>query len=339
MRLSSLYFNSGIKVTLKCGIVGLPNVGKSTLFNLLTKAKIPAENYPFCTIEPNIGVVEVPDHRLNEISKIVNPKKIQKATIEFVDIAGLIGGASKGEGLGNQFLSNIRQTDAMIEVIRCFESPEITHVYNKIDPVSDAETIKLELCLSDLSVVEKALKNKNNSKKLVETLELARSKLEKGEDLRTLSEENLLSLKSYHLLSSKPLMYLANIDASKFALDKLKEYAIKENIKVIALSLLSGGDPLNDLINAAYDLLGLQTFFTVGEKELRAWTIKKGDLAPEAAGVIHSDFEKGFIRAEVVSYSDFINYGVKARQSGKLRSEGKNYVVQDGDVINFLFKV
>jgi GTP-binding protein YchF len=361
---------------IKCGIVGLPNVGKSTLFNALTKAQIAAENYPFCTIDPNVGVVGVPDLRLDELAAIAKPEKILPAAVEFVDIAGLVAGASKGEGLGNQFLAHIRETDAIAHVVRCFVNDDIVHVSGKVNPIADIDVIDTELCLADLVAVDKAVdragkaakagdKDANRRKDLLQKLS---AHLNQGKSARSLpmSPEERAELRELHLLTLKPLMYVANVNESGFTgnalLDAVRERAAQEGAVVVAvcaaieaeiaqladddraefLKDLGLAEPgLDRVIRGAYQLLGLQTYFTAGEKEVRAWTVRAGSTAPQAAGVIHTDFERGFIRAEVIGYADYIacKGEAGAKEAGKLRLEGKEYIVREGDVMHFRFNV
>jgi ribosome-binding ATPase len=363
-------------MSLKCGIVGLPNVGKSTLFNALTKAGIAAENYPFCTIEPNVGIVELPDPRLQALAEIVSPERIVPAIVEFVDIAGLVAGASKGEGLGNQFLSHIRETDAIVNVVRCFEDENVIHVNGRVDPIADIEVIQTELCLADLASVEKQLQRTTklarsgdkDAAKLAAILERCRAALDEAKPVRSLdfSKDEQALVRSLFLITAKPAMFVGNVADDGFEnnpfLDRLREYAASQKAPVVAicakteaeladmepedqkmfLAEMGQDEPgLNRLIRAAFSLLGLQTYFTAGVKEVRAWTVAVGATAPQAAAVIHTDFEKGFIRANTIAYADYIAHKGEqgAKDAGRMRQEGKEYVVKDGDVLHFLFNV
>ncbi len=365
-------------MALKCGIVGLPNVGKSTLFNCLSNAKAQSANYPFCTIEPNVGTISVPDKRLERLEKIVRPEKVIPTTMEIVDIAGLVKGASKGEGLGNQFLANIRETDAIIHVLRCFEDDNIVHVDGSINPVRDKEVIDIELQLKDLESIEKKINSmaravKSGDKEIIKEYDLAvaiKTKLEEGKSVRSMNfdekEKNIVH--AMQLITSKPVMYLCNVDESSVKdgnkyVDAVKEAVKDENAEVLVIGAAIEADIMdletyeerqmfldelgleevgvNRLIRSAYSLLNLETYFTAGVKEVRAWTIKKGSTAPQAAGVIHTDFEKGFIRAEVMKYEDFVSLGSEnaVKEAGKFRIEGKEYIVEDGDIMHFRFNV
>ena len=364
-------------MSLQCGIVGLPNVGKSTLFNALTKAGIAAENYPFCTIDPNTGIVEVPDSRLDMLAAMVKPQKVVPAVVEFVDIAGLVAGASKGEGLGNQFLANIRETHAIAHVVRCFEDANVVHVSGKVDPIADIETINTELALADLATVERQLARygkvakaggDKEAQRLVAVLEKCQAVLNEARPVRALDlyEEENAVLRTLSLLTAKPTLYVANVREDGFKgnphLEAVRRHAATEGAPVVAvcaaieaeiadmsaedkavfLADMGMSEPgLNRVINAGYALLGLQTFFTAGPKEVKAWTVRRGATAPQAAGVIHTDFERGFIRAEVIAYEDYVTHKGEqgAKEAGRMRVEGKDYVVKDGDVIFFRFNV
>lgn len=365
-------------MALKCGIVGLPNVGKSTLFNCLSNAKAQSANFPFCTIEPNVGTISVPDVRLEKLEELVNPQRVVPTTMEIVDIAGLVKGASKGEGLGNQFLANIRETDAIIHVLRCFDDGNIVHVDGSVDPIRDKEVIDFELQLKDLETIEKRLSGlartvKSGDKEAIKTYELGErilKHLEEGNSVRSMdfSEKEIPLVKAMQLITSKPVMYLCNVDEASVKtgnkyVDQVKEAVSNEEAQVLVIGAKIEADiteldtyderqlfleelgleepGVNRLIRSAYKLLDLDTYFTAGEKEVRAWTIKSGSTAPQAAGVIHTDFEKGFIRAEVMKYEDFVTYGSEAavKEAGKFKVEGKEYIVQDGDIMHFRFNV
>jgi len=364
-------------MSLKCGIVGLPNVGKSTLFNALTQAGIAAENYPFCTIEPNVGIVELPDARLAALAAIVKPERVVPAIVEFVDIAGLVAGASQGEGLGNQFLSHIRETDAVVNVVRCFDDPNVIHVAGRVDPVADIEVIQTELCLADLATVERALTRQTkaaraggdkDAQRLVDVLKKCQAALDQARPVRSIdfAREEQAVLRPLCLITAKPAMFVANVADDGFAhnphLERLRTYAAAQQAPVVAICARTEAElagmaeedralflaemgqtesGLARLIRAAFSLLGLQTYFTAGPKEVRAWTIPIGATAPQAAGAIHTDFERGFIRAQTIAYDDYLACGGEAgaKERGKMRAEGRDYVVKDGDVMHFLFNV
>jgi len=374
-----LCFKLDNKIKMKAGIVGLPNVGKSTLFNCLSSAKVQSANFPFCTIEPNIGVVNVPDPRLEKLSELVNPERVQPATVEIVDIAGLVKGASKGEGLGNQFLGNIRECNAIIHVLRCFDNDNIIHVEGNVNPIRDKEIIDIELQLKDLETVEKRLEKVNRSAKagnkeaqtekaLLERIKTALLEAKSARTINPNNEEEAVLIENFQLITTKPVLYVCNVDEASAVsgnkyVEEVKNIVKTENAEIITLAVATEADIMeletyeerqlfledigltepgvSILIRSAYKLLNQQTYFTAGIKEVRAWTITIGDTVSKAAGVIHSDFEKGFIRAEVIAYQDFVHYGseAKAKEAGKLRVEGKEYIVKDGDIMHFRFNV